>query len=51
MIANLLARLLLPRLRDVDTRTLRKFKAALGSFNAHTARWRTPSERADNPSN
>lgn len=50
MIANLLARLLLPRLRNVHPRTLRKLKAGLDAFNARTAKWKI--ERAEpNPSN
>ena len=40
MIANLLARLLLPRLRNVHPKTLRRLKSALDQFNARTAQWK-----------
>ena len=49
MIANLLARFLLPRLRNVEPRTLRKLKSELDSFNARTAQWKAGP--VENPSN
>jgi hypothetical protein len=52
MIANLLARLLLPRLRAVNPRTLRRMKSELDAFNARTSQWRAPAVSAEpNPSN
>lgn len=52
MLSNLLARLLLPRLRNVHPKTLRRFKAELDAFNARTQQWRAPAPSAEpNPSN
>lgn len=54
-IANLLARLLLPRLRSLDPKTLRKLKTELDGFNARTGRWKVagakpaPVERVAEP--
>lgn len=44
MIANLIARLLIPRLSKVDPKTLKKIKLALNDFDARSKKWKSEIE-------